>query len=131
MPLNATQRILFISAAPARGALRRSMNARGFAITFDQGREVFDQLSASSFDAVVVDLVSTADASELIKQIRRVATFRAVPIIVIGEWGTGQPSLALSAGADAFEPTPVDAERLSETIARLPKRRAAVASKGQ
>src|SRR5262249_59233929 len=93
-------------------------------------RAAFDQLTQSSFDVVVVEQVSTADSSEFIKAIRKVATFKAIPIIVIGEWGTGQCSLALSAGADAFEPTPIDAARLIEAIARLPKRRAAAAGKG-
>jgi len=113
-----------------RVSLRRQLNARGFAVTFERtSSEAFDQLFRSSFDVVVMDLVSTADAGEFIKRIRKIVTFKAIPIVVVGEWGTGQLSLALSAGADAFEPA-LDAARLIEAIARLPKRRAAAAGKG-
>jgi DNA-binding NtrC family response regulator len=108
------------------------MNARGFAVTFESSScEALDQLTRSSFDIVVIDLISTAGATELIERIRKIATLRAIPIIVSGEWGTGWPSLALSDGADAFEPAPMNAARLISAIARLPKARAAAASKGR
>lgn len=126
------QRILFVSNARLRDSLRRSMNARGFAITFEKSsREAFDQLTRSSFDIVVIDLISTADAGELIERIRKIATLRQIPIVVVGDWGTGQPSLALTGGADAFEPAPINAARLIEAIARLAKTRAAAAGKGR
>jgi CheY-like chemotaxis protein len=132
MQHNATQRILIISKAQVGGSLHRSLNPRGFAVTCEQDtREAFDQLTRSSFSVVVIDLISTTDACEFIKRIRRVVTFRAIPIVVFGEWGTGQPSLALSAGADAFEPAPVEAARLIEAITRLPHRRAAAVGRGQ
>jgi DNA-binding NarL/FixJ family response regulator len=132
MPHNVTRRILFVSNRRADVSLRRLLNAtRRFAVTFEKSsREGFDQLTRSSFEVVVIDLDSTVDACEFIKRIRKVATFRATPIVVVGEWGTGQPSLALSAGADVFEPAPVDAARLIEAITRLPKRLAAAAGKG-
>lgn len=126
------QRILFVSNARLTLSLRRSMNARGFAVTREHSPlEAFDQLTQSSFHAVVIDLMSTADPSGFIKRIRKVATFKAIPIIVVGEWGTGRCSLALSAGADAFEPTPVGVARLTDAIARLPKKLAAAAGKGR
>jgi DNA-binding NtrC family response regulator len=129
---NPNQRILFVSNARGRASLRRWMNTRGFAITFEpRSCEAFDQLTRSSFDIVVVDLIATADASELIGRIRKIATLRAIPIIVTGEWGTGWPSLALTDGADAFEPAPLNGARLIQAIARLPKTRAAAASKGR
>lgn len=125
------QRILFVSSARLTLSLRRSMNARGFAVTRERSPlEAFDQLTQSSFNVVVIDLMSIADSSEFIKRIRKVATFKAIPIIVVGEWGSGRCSLALSSGADAFEPAPVGASRLIDAIARLPKRQAAAAGKG-
>lgn len=131
MQHNPAQRILFVSDVPLSVSLRRKMNARGFALTVEPTvREAVDQLTRSAFDTIVIDLVSTAEARALIKQIRKIATFRAIPIVVVGEWGTGRPSLALSAGADTFEPAPVDAERLIEAIGRLPKTRAAAAGTG-
>ncbi len=112
-------------------SLRGLMNARGFALTFEpNSREAFDRLTLSSFDLVVIDLISTADARELIERIRKVATLRKIPIVVVGEWGTGLPSLALTVGADVFQPAPINAARLLEAIVRLPKTHAATAGKG-
>lgn len=126
------QRIVLVSGARLTLSLRRSMNARGFAVMRARGPlEALDQLTQSSFHGVVIDLMSTADPSAFIKRIRKIATFKAIPIIVVGEWGTGRCSLALSAGADAFEPAPVGAARLIDAIARLPKRHAAAAGKGR
>jgi CheY-like chemotaxis protein len=132
MPHNMRHRILYLSNAGEDRSRRRKLNARGFAVTSEPvSSEAFDQLTRSSFDLIVIDLDSTADACEFIKQIRKVATFKAIPIVVAGKWGTGRPSLALSAGADAFEGMPIDAERLIDAIARLPKKRAAAAGRGQ
>jgi DNA-binding response OmpR family regulator len=90
MQHNPSQRILFVSNTRLSVSLRRKLNARGFAVTLEStGREAVDQLTRSSFDIIVFDLVSTANANELIKRIRKVATFRAIPIIVVGDWGTG------------------------------------------
>lgn len=126
------QRILFVSNARLTLSLRRSMNARGFAVIRARNPvEALDRLTQSLFHAVVIDLTSIADPSEFIKRIRRVATFKALPIIVVGEWGTGRCSLALSDGADAFEPAPVGEARLIDAIARLPKRHAAAAGSGR
>lgn len=126
------QRILFVGNARLRDSLGYSLNARGFAVTFEQSSyEAFDQLARSSFDIVVIDLISTADANKLIERIRRIVTLRAIPIVVVGEWGTGLPSLALTAGADVFEPAPINAARLIEAMARLPQTRAAAAGKGR
>jgi CheY-like chemotaxis protein len=128
---NPAQRILFVSNERLAGSLRRQLNARGFAVTCEQtSAEAFDQLTRSSFDIIVIDLASITDAGEFIEQIKKIATFKITPIVVIGEWGTGRPLLALSAGADAFESAPIDAERLIEGIARLPRKRAAAAGNG-
>jgi CheY-like chemotaxis protein len=126
------QRILFVSKTRGRHSLRSAMNARGFAVTFERSScEALDQLTRSSFDIVVIDLISTPDGGELIERIRKIATLREIPVIVAGEWGTGQPSLALTGGANAFEPAPINAARLIEAIARLPKTRVAAAGKGR
>jgi DNA-binding NtrC family response regulator len=126
------QRILFVGKARLRDTLRASMNARGFVMTFEQcGCEAFDQLTRSSFDIVVIDLISVADAGGLIERIRKMATLKEIPIVVAGKWGTGKASLALTGGAEVFEPAPINAAGLIQAIARLPKRRAAAAGKSR
>ena len=125
------QRILFVSNERLAVSLRRQLNARGFAVTCEQtSTEAFDQLTRSSFDIIVIDLASITDAGEFIEQVKKIATFKTTPIVVVGEWGTGRPLRALSAGADALESAPIDVERLIEGIARLPRKRAAAAGNG-
>ena len=62
----------------------------------------------------------------LIKRIRTAPTLNSTQVLVVGEWGTGKPTVALSAGADAFEPTGIDAMRVVDAVERLLNKRAAV-----
>jgi len=39
--------------------------------------------------------------------------------LTVAQWGTGQATIALAQGADAFEPKPVEADRLVDAIERL------------
>ena len=123
-------RLLLVSSANRRDALRRSLRALGIAVSFAGGvRSAFNQLTRTAFDVVAIDLVSTPDAFDFIKRIKGTAIFKATRIVVVGEWGTGHPSLALSLGADAYEPAPLDAIRLFQSIGRLPQRRATAAGR--
>jgi hypothetical protein len=51
-------------------------------------------------------------------------------LLVIAEWGTGQASLALAQGADAFEPWPIETDRLISAIDRMLHQHAAAAERG-
>jgi DNA-binding response OmpR family regulator len=128
MQPKATQQILFVG-TKLNDSLRRTLTERGFAVSVDKsGAGALDQLTISPFDLVVIDLLSTPGVLDFIKQIRSIATFKSLSIVAVGEWGTGQPSLALSAGADAYVPAPINFTRLLESIARLPKRAVAAAT---
>jgi len=59
------------------------------------------------------------DGIGLIKRIRQNAELQRLSILAVGEWGTGQPTMALTAGADAFEPEPLNEERLIAAVAKL------------
>lgn len=123
-------RILFVSSEIPDEATRRTLEKRGFVLTmakdFERAR---GQLVESEINLVIVDLMSAGPATRgsesgspevaFIKHLREAETTKAVPVLVVGEWGTGQPSLALSQGADAYERTPIDAERLATSIERL------------
>ena len=127
-----SERILVVSSTKRREALRRSLRAGGLAVSFaGSARSAFNQLTRRAFDVVAIDLVSTADAFDFIKRIKGAAIFKTTRIVVVAEWGTGQPSLALSLGADAYEPAPVDAVRLLQSIERLPQQRSTAASRNQ
>ena len=124
------QRLLYVSDAHRSESLRRSLRSLGIAPSFARDvKSAFNQLTRTSFDVVAIDLSSTVEAFDFIKRIKSAPIFKTTRIVVVGEWGTGQPALALSLGADAYEPTPVDAIRLLESMTRLPKQRAAAANR--
>ncbi len=86
----------------------------------------YQRLLAGRFIAVVIDLASKLDGIELIKQIRATNEPWKTLVLVIGEWGTGQTTLALSQGADACEVGSLDAAHLLDSIERLLQAHAAV-----
>src|SRR2546430_2884563 len=107
-----TRRILFLSRELPDELLRRSLEDRGFAITDEQDSEgALRELGTSRCDLFVLNLDQSADGIELIKRIRATVSLNSLLILVLGNWGTGEPALALSNGANAFEPTPIDSER--------------------
>jgi len=55
----------------------------------------------------------------LIKRIRSNGSLTQLRVMTVAEWGTGQATMALAQGVDSFEPKPVEAGRLIETIDRL------------
>jgi len=79
----------------------------------------YRRLLDGRFEAVVIDLASSLDAIELIKRIRATPEPGGTRVLVIGKWGTGQPTLALSYGADAYEPAPIYERRLADSVERL------------
>jgi DNA-binding response OmpR family regulator len=112
------QRILIVSddAQSMCGALE----ARGFAVTAAPDYDsAYRQLFEARFDVVVIDLVEAADGVEFIKRVRAAASLTTPLLLVIVEWGTGGATLALTQRADAYEPKPIDAERLVDSVERL------------
>ena len=110
-------RVLIVSDQRISGSLD-AMYARGFETTLTRQ---FDTATANDcaaqYDLIVVDLARARDG--FIAELRQCPELQRLPILVVGEWGTGQPSLALSQGADGFEPVPIDLYRLADSIERL------------
>jgi len=124
--------ILIVTNAQSQRALSSSLVANGFpATTVESSERALDQLAVSNYDLLIVDLSTLDDAIDLIKSVRSVTTLKQLPILVIGEWGTGLLSLALSAGAGASEPLPLSEARIIQSVERLLYRRAATAGAGK
>jgi DNA-binding response OmpR family regulator len=104
----------------AREAATRLLNAAGYqAIASEDGWEAWEMLGERRFDAVVTALeMPRLDGFELIARIRREATLRGLPIIVLSS-RTSQPARdrALSAGADVFLPKGRHRRSLVEAVA--------------
>lgn len=127
--MTAPRRVLFVAQQIPDDVTRRTLENRGFVPTFaNDCQNAWGQLTESEFSLVVADLGRNEDVIGFIKRLRETESTRRTPVLVLGEWGTGGPTLALSQGADAYERTPIQAERLVTSIERLLMERALAAS---
>lgn len=114
------QRILIITDGAQAEGMQSALAARRFAVTATPDYEsAHRQLLEARFTLVVIDLVEVAYGIEFIKRVRATADLPQPLLLVIAEWGTGAGGLALTQGADAYEPKPIDAARLVDAVERL------------
>lgn len=124
-----TRRVLFVTPQIPDDVTRRTLENRGLAATYeDDWQNAWGQLAHSEFSLVIADLGRDENAINFIRRMRETESTKAMPVLVLGEWGTGGPTRALTQGADAFEPKPIQAERLASSIERLLKEGARAAS---
>jgi chemosensory pili system protein ChpA (sensor histidine kinase/response regulator) len=106
----------------AREATAAVLVGAGFqAVTAEDGWEAWELLGERRFDAVVTDLeMPRVDGFELIARIRREATLRRLPIVVLSS-RTAQPTRAraLSVGANLILPKGPHKKALTEAVASL------------
>jgi CheY-like chemotaxis protein len=113
------QRILFVSDGVFDQKLRSALAERRFEITESDPARALAQLTDETFDLLIIDLCDATEAVDLLKTVRAESRHRNLQTLVIAEWGSGQPTLALSQGADAFERAPIDVPRLVESVEKL------------
>ena len=114
------ERILIISDDPTSESLRGSLKERGFGATLAENPDDgYRQIVEARFDLVVVNLDKAITGAGLIKRIRANPGLVELQVLTIAEWGTGQATIALAQGANAFEPKAVEANRLVDVIERL------------
>jgi len=112
--------ILFVSRDKPDDETRRLLESRGFQMTMlDDVTKALQSISERRLRAIVLDVRIGSVAIDFIRSIRSDKHPVELPVLAVGEWGTGEPSLALSAGADGFEPTPLHPERLVTSLERL------------
>ena len=120
MKVTRSQRILIVAEDAQSEGMRGALAARGFAVAAAPDYEsAYRQLLETRFALVVIDLVETAAGVEFIKRVQGTTNLTQPLLLVIAEWGTGGAMLALSQSADAYEPKPVDAARLVDSVERL------------
>ena len=109
-----------------------ALEQRGFAVASANDCDMaFAKLLEAPFDLLIVEFAPAPGGIEFIKRVRATPQLTGILILIIAEWGTGEPALALSAGADAYEPNeakPIDSSRLTISIERLLGRQAAAAN---
>lgn len=124
-----SQRILLVTDA-ANGGLTQSLERHGFAVSVESDCErAHARLVEAPADLLIIDLADGDAAVDLVKRVRAAARLRKVLIMSVAEWGSGQPTLLLSQGVDAFEPKPIDAGRLVSAVEGLLRPRMAMTAK--
>jgi DNA-binding NtrC family response regulator len=120
MKVTRPQRILIVPYDVQFESMRGALAARGFAVTAATDYDsAYRQLLEARFDLLVIDLVEAVAGVEFIKRVQGTTNLTQPLLLVIAEWGTGGATLALSQGANAYEPKPVDAAQLVDSVERL------------
>jgi two-component system, OmpR family, phosphate regulon response regulator OmpR len=121
-------RILIVSADAQFDFMRAAVEARGFEVSVAHDQEgAYRCLLKSPVDLVVIDLEQAPRDIEFIQRLRATPKLSKTFVLALGEWGTGQPTVALARGADAYEPRPVNTERLIAAVERMLRPELAVA----
>ncbi len=104
-----------------RELVRRALARQGFAVEVaEDGVRGYELAVELRPDLIVTDIqMPSADGIHLLRRVRDTASIEQTPVLVITAYGTGNASFALAQGADAYEPKPLDAARLLETVRRL------------
>ena len=113
-----TQRIMFVTDSARDERLVAALEEHGFVVSTEtQSPSAIRALTPP--DLIVLNVREGDEALEQLKEIRARSDLQAVSVLVLAEWGTGQATLALTNGADAFEPKPIDAKRLIAAVDRF------------
>ena len=122
-----TQNILFVGGANLDGSVRQRLEQNGFSVSsVTESAPAILTLTDSFIDLVIVHLDDREEGTDLIRQVREILGTKPTGVLAVAEWGTGLPTIALAAGADAYEPAPIDPKRLMDAVQRVLHKRAAV-----
>jgi len=110
---------MIVSGGTAGEWMVDALREHGFEVSAATTPLAYERLRLSPPDLLVIDVLDLREGIDLLKSVRAAPELKPTLVMVIAEWGTGQPMLALSHGADAFEPKPVDEPRLIAAVKRL------------
>ncbi len=113
-------RIIFVSDSAADQSLVDALGQNGFDVSFTATSvDASPGLFGLPPDLLVLDISDVPHALAFLKTVRTSSHLKQTPVLVIAEWGSGQPTLALANGADAIEPKPIGAQRMLAAVTRL------------
>ena len=111
--------VMFLASA-VDAAVIESLSESGFDVSTESQSAIgFERSLTSRPDLFVIDLADPDEAIAIIQRIRSAPELKQTLVLAIAEWGTGVATLALSNGADAFEPKPIKAAKLIAAVEKL------------
>jgi DNA-binding response OmpR family regulator len=104
-----------------RELMKMTLEREGYAVLVaDDGERGFALAEAERPDLIITDVsMPTADGVYLIRRVRETPELAATPILVTTGFGTGNATVTLAHGADAYMPKPLNADSLRESVRRL------------
>jgi len=105
----------------SRELMRMALESRGHEVTVaDNGVSGYDTALFLTPDLIVTDIrMPGADGVHVVRRVRDTPSLQGVPILVTTAFGTGTATFSLQAGADAFEPKPLNPQNFLATVERL------------
>jgi CheY-like chemotaxis protein len=105
----------------SRELMRMALESRGHEVTVaDNGVSGYDTALFLTPDLIVTDIrMPGADGVHVVRRVRDTPSLLGVPILVTTAFGTGTATFSLQAGADAFEPKPLNPQNFLATVERL------------
>ena|SRR5256885_1613852 len=105
----------------ARELMRLLLARAGYrVVTADDGVSGYAQAVGARPDLIVTDIsMPGADGVHLIRRVRDTTSIASTPILITTGFGTGNATLSLSQGADAYEPKPINRDNFLATVKRL------------
>ena len=104
-----------------RELLCQTLVRQGYEVTTaEDGVQGYELALSLRPDLIITDIyMPAADGAHLLRHVRDTAELATTPVLVVTGYGTGGASLALSQGASAYEPKPIQPENLLATVRRL------------
>ncbi len=101
--------------------MRMALEARGYEVTVaDNGVTGYDTALFLIPDLIITDIrMPGADGVHVVRRVRDTPSLQDVPILVTTAYGTGTATFSLQAGADAYEPKPLNPKNFLATVERL------------
>jgi DNA-binding response OmpR family regulator len=104
-----------------RELLRRALAREGYDVAAaEDGIRGYELALSVRPRLIITDVyMPAADGAHLLRRVRETPELTGACIIVITGFGTGGATFALSQGADAYEPKPINLLNLLATVRRL------------
>lgn len=122
---------MFITDSAPNERLIAALEEHGFAVSTETQPPGAMEASLTPPDLIVLDVLDAYEGLERLKKIGARPHLKTAPVLVLAEWGTGQATLALANGADAFEPKPIDSTRLIAAVETFLRPRLVMTAAGQ
>jgi len=105
----------------ARELMRLTLERQGYEVaTAEDGMGGYEAAVRVRPDLIITDIqMPVADGVHLVRRVRDTPEIAATPILVTTGYGTGNATLSLTQGADAYEPKPLEPDALLATVRRL------------